>query len=50
MARYEMARRRQLVPQRTESSLALAVLQANALSFTAILLLLLLHNAVRAFG
>lgn len=48
MARYEMARSRQSLPQRSDSSLALAVLQANALSFTAILLLLLLHNGVRA--
>ncbi|PSR15606.1 hypothetical protein C8255_22235 [filamentous cyanobacterium CCP3] len=47
---YARARRAQVEGQRSNSPRALAVLQANALSFTAILLLLLLVNQTGVVG
>lgn len=47
---YERARRTQVEGQRGHSPRALAVLQANAVSFTAILLLLLLVNQTGVVG
>ncbi|WP_017297009.1 filament integrity protein FraC [Nodosilinea nodulosa] len=48
--RYDRARRAQIEGQRGHSPRALAVLQANAISFTAILLLLLLVNQPGVMG
>ena len=48
--RYERARRAQVEQQRSNSPRALAVLQANALSFTAILVLLLVVNQTGVVG
>ncbi|PSN15526.1 hypothetical protein C7293_06735 [filamentous cyanobacterium CCT1] len=48
--RYERARRAQAEQQRSNSPRALAVLQANALSFTAVLVLLLLVNQTGVVG
>ncbi|MBE9157962.1 hypothetical protein IQ265_14165 [Nodosilinea sp. LEGE 06152] len=48
--RYQRARRVQVEEQRSDSPRALAVLQANALSFTAILVLLLLVNQTGVVG
>lgn len=48
--RYERARRAQLEGQRGTSPRALAMLQANAVSFTAILVLLLLINQSGVLG
>ncbi|MBE9111034.1 hypothetical protein IQ273_16625 [Nodosilinea sp. LEGE 07298] len=48
--RYERARRAQVEEQRGNSPRALAVLQANALSFTAILVLLLVVNQTGVVG
>lgn len=48
--RYQRARRVQVEEQRNNSPRALAVLQANALSFTAILVLLLLVNQTGVVG
>jgi hypothetical protein len=48
--RYERARRGQMMGQRGQSPRALAVLEANAASFTAVLVILLLVNRVGVVG